>query len=85
MSYFESEIIKELIVGEEYTVRQLRILMQEAKDVLIISKSVPQLMNFNESKTVRVLDKIEAYTHRYDRQSYAHIIPNSKNVTYIVE
>jgi len=87
VSYYESEIIKELTVGEKYTVRQLGILLYENKDVLILSKSIPQLRISDDSRKLRVIDKIEAYAHQIDKtdRRNPYLVPNSKSVTYIVE
>ncbi|SOC12877.1 hypothetical protein SAMN05880501_10767 [Ureibacillus xyleni] len=85
MMYYQDEVITELTVGEEYTVRQLRILLNETNNVLVISNSVQQFSESNGLKKVRVLNKIEAYAHRFDRHNDAYILPSSKSITYIVE
>lgn len=85
MAYFEDEILKELVVGEAYTSRQLRIFVIESKNVLVLSKSESNFMNSNETRKLQVLDKIEAFAHKADNQSATYLIPNTRSIIYIVQ
>lgn len=85
MGYYESEILKELIVDELYTPRQLRIFLENSVNVLILSKSDSNLRFNDDSKKLRILDKIEAYAHTYNRAKNAHELPNAKSIVYVVE
>ena len=85
MSYFEKEILKELIVGEAYTPRQLKIFLENSVNVLVLSKSDSNLRFNDESKKLRILDKIEAYAHTHNRRNNVHALPSEKSIVYVVE
>ena len=84
MAYYEDEILRELNVGEEYTSRQIAILIQENKNATILSKSIGQFSTSSDRK-IKLLDKIEAYKHYYDQRSFSYMVPSSKSTTYIFE
>ncbi len=83
MSYFESEILHELVVGEKYSQTQLIIFIVENPNVTVISKSSSRF--YEHSQDVhRVLEVIDGYEHKGDRQRTYHI-PNTKTKVYILD
>lgn len=84
MRYYENEVLKELVVGEEYTERQISIFVRGNKNALVISQSVSSFSEIIESKKLRVMNKFESYVHQSNKQ-YGYIQPNAKNFVYIVE
>ena len=83
MAYFESEILHELVVGEKYSQTQLIIFIVENPNVTVISKSC-SCFNENSQGVHRVLEIIDGYEHKGDRQRTYHI-PSTKTKVYILD
>jgi len=83
MRYFGEEILHELNVGEKYSQKQLAIFVVENDNATVISKSSSQFGAHSQT-THRVLDIIEGFEHKGDRQKTYHI-PSSKTKIYIVD
>jgi hypothetical protein len=83
MAYYESEILHELIVGEKYSQTQLIIFIMENPHVTVISKSCSRFTEHSQ-RVHMVLDIIEGYEHKGDRQRTYHV-PNTKTKVYILD
>lgn len=83
MAYFESQILHELDVGEEYSQTQLAIFVVENYNVTVVSKSCNRFVD-HSPKIHKVLEIIEGFEHKGDRQRTYHI-PSNKTKIYIVD
>jgi len=83
MAYFESEILPELVVGDKYSQTQLIIFIVENPNVTVVSKSCSRF-NEHSQDVHRVLEIIDGYEHKGDRQRTYHI-PSSKTKIYILD
>lgn len=83
MVYDDTDVLKEIGVGEIYTEKQLGIFFMNNPDVLILSKSSKDLCGSIKQEPVKVLEKIEAYTHEKINGHY--YVQNNKKTVYVVE
>ena len=83
MAYYEDEILHDLNIGESYTQRQLVIFVVENENIAVVSRSCSQFADYSDSKH-RVIDIIEGYEHKGDRQR-TYYIPSATTKIYIVE
>ena len=83
MAYYEDEILRELILGEKYTPKQLIIFLVENDNATVISKSCNHFVEFSNQKHT-VLEIIEGFEHRGEDHRTYHI-PGKKTKIYIVD
>lgn len=83
MSYYEDEILRELTINEKYTEKQLAIFVVENIDVIVISKSSRQFIDYSK-KEHQVIDIIEGYIHKGENRDTYHI-PNGTKRIYVVD
>lgn len=82
MVYYENEILHELIIGQQYTQKQLGIFIAENSGVTIISKSCGRFLEYSQSNHM-VIDIIEGYEHKGELGTYK--IPSQNSKVYIVD
>ncbi|WP_330948945.1 hypothetical protein [Virgibacillus sp. MG-45] len=83
MSYYEKEILKDLVEGEEYTSRQIDIFLRENKDVIILSDT-GRIVD-SEKMKYKVVKKIEKYVHRTEGFTRTYLIPNMPSKIFELE
>lgn len=83
MSYYEHEILPELVKGEVYTERELVIFLLENRNSRIISRNSIELNNQSMNKH-KILDIFEGYEHKSEQQR-VYKVPNEKSRVYYTD
>lgn len=69
-SYYESEILKELEVGEIYSERDIRGFISSKRDVTILCPNTWQFDSNNRYTKYKVLDMFKTYLHQKVNGNY---------------
>lgn len=83
MSYYEHEILPELVKGEIYTERELLIFLLENKNSKIISKNAIEF-NIKSMNKHKILEIFEGYEHKSE-QPKVYNMPNEKSRVYFTD
>ncbi|MFB4471811.1 hypothetical protein ACDI16_02435 [Oceanobacillus caeni] len=84
MSYYESEILKELEEGEIYTSRQIDIFFFENRDVVILCDT----NHISDSTDIKytVVKRSERYIHKQSEVTYgSRVLPSRQSRVYELE
>ncbi len=79
--YKFSDIPKELLVDQSYTLRQIRLFLLANKDCTFLHKDINYLDGESRQR-VTVISKDEYYIHQHSDRSYLY--PNEKKVIYFL-
>lgn len=81
---YESDIPKELEIGQVYTGRQISSFITSNKNSVIMGDE-SSYFHDTDSNKYTVTHAYEKYLHKQDFQSGSYMIPNSKTKFYIIE
>ncbi|CAG7647427.1 hypothetical protein ACFQI7_20175 [Paenibacillus allorhizosphaerae] len=66
---YKEEVPTELVVGKEYTLRQVGLFIKMNKNVIVLSDSIEYFANIRDEK-VLVVTKEECFAHYVETNSY---------------
>ncbi|WP_340373276.1 hypothetical protein [Peribacillus sp. FSL E2-0218] len=81
MTYYEDEIPEDLVTGEVYTSREIKIFLQENRNIVVLA-DYDFLPDNNKIKYV-IKNNISKYIHRNENHTY--MIPSIESVIYEIE
>ncbi|MBT2735150.1 hypothetical protein [Bacillus sp. ISL-7] len=83
MSYYESEILNDLEIGEIYTSRDIASIVYYKRNSIILCEDTSNFRSEDTETKFKVIDRMETFIHKNERSSY--VMNNTKQLIYVVK
>ncbi len=83
VAFYKDEILKELLVEEDYTAKQIEQFLYENENVTVLSDD--RSISYNKAIKYKVISKKEKYIYRSGSGNNDYDLPNGISTVYEVE